>query len=188
MTLVSAVLLVLRPSPVAPLSHIQLLSTDQRADPADQLFDTAAPSDQYPWNAVVVSLSGNDYGSLETVSTQHQRMGLGGLGYHFVIGNGTGSPDGQIEVGFRWLHQWPAALPGILTMPDSHGDRAIHICLIGDGHSPPTASQMRELTWLTQRLQARLGIDYGRVRVVEAGPYAVGDRFPVTQLRQALYR
>ena len=41
------------------------------------------------------------------VIDKYHREGRGweSAGYHFVIGNGTGSPDGSIEVGPRWLAQ-----------------------------------------------------------------------------------
>ena len=39
----------------------------------------------------------------------HQAKGWDELGYHFVIGNGTDTGDGQIEVGPRWPKQkWGA--------------------------------------------------------------------------------
>ena len=46
--------------------------------------------------------------------------------YHFVIGNGTDSQDGEIEVGWRWRRQIEV---------ERSGD--IQICLVGDFNRQP---------------------------------------------------
>ncbi|MCC7205021.1 MAG: N-acetylmuramoyl-L-alanine amidase [Phycisphaeraceae bacterium] len=187
MTLASGVLLVLQPAPVAPLTHIRLLSTDRAVDPADQLFATTSPVQHGRWQAITISYSGAAYGSGSTVAQQHEYLGLRGLGHHFVIGNGTASPDGEIEVGFRWQHQLPSGLP----VSQAAGDQQsiIQICLIGDGRkAPPTDSQLRELLWLVRNLQLRTGIPSSKVGLIDAGPFAVGPYFPELVLRQQLFR
>jgi hypothetical protein len=105
MTVASAILLVLQPAPVTPASHLHLLSTERAYDPAGALFETLVPVLPGRWDTIAVSFSGHRFGSAQTVGMQHEGMGLGGLGHHFVIGNGTGSADGRIDVGFRWQHQ-----------------------------------------------------------------------------------
>src|SRR5580765_4139378 len=58
------------------------------------------------WRWIVVHHSGIKYGNAEIYDRQHRERGMeNGLSYHFVIGNGIDSGDGEIEVGGRWLKQ-----------------------------------------------------------------------------------
>ncbi|MCC7145212.1 MAG: hypothetical protein IT443_02065 [Phycisphaeraceae bacterium] len=186
MTIASALLLILQPAPAVPFSHIRLLSTDRATSPVEQLFQTINPVQSGRWKSVTVRLSGNTYGSAQTVTSQHELLGLRGLGYHFVMGNGSASPDGQIEVGFRWQHQMESAMP--LGTPADSPDH-IQICLIGsarDGGSTPR--QVQELVWLLRNLQLRLGISADKISFVQVGPFAVGAAFPEMLIRQQLFQ
>ena len=187
MTLASALLIVLEPAPATPAPGISLLAVDQAPAGGELLFDTTPPPSPQRWSALAIHFSGSAGGSARTLHRDHQRMGLGGLAYHFVVGNGRGMGDGQIEIGYRWRHQ----LDGMR----SHGVTAraaevpirpvIDICLIGDGHeSAPTDAQVRQLVWLTQQLQEALQITAEQVAVDE-GP--VGPtRFPLAMFRHQL--
>jgi N-acetyl-anhydromuramyl-L-alanine amidase AmpD len=57
-----------------------------------------------------------------------------GLAYHFVIGNGNDSGDGQIEVGSRWTKQ----IRGGHLHSDALNEVSIGICFVGnfDEHRP----------------------------------------------------
>lgn len=188
MTLASAILLTLQPAPVTPVSHLHLLSTERAYDPAGALFKTLVPVAAGRWEAVAVSFSGHRFGSAQTVGMQNEGMGLGGLGHHFVIGNGTGSADGRIDVGFRWQHQQAGRVPWHSQPREgSPAARTIHICLVGDAREAgPTRNQVRELVWLLRLLQERLQIPAERIELLDLGPYTVGPRFPVIELRQQL--
>ena len=52
------------------------------------------------------------------------------LGYHFVIGNGTHTGDGQVEVGSRWGKQKHGA--HCKTPDNYYNDHGIGICLVGN--------------------------------------------------------
>ena len=55
-----------------------------------------------PWKYVVLHHSANPTGNYDQIDHEHRKLlGYDGCGYHFVIGNGTGSEDGQIEVAQR---------------------------------------------------------------------------------------
>ena len=59
-----------------------------------------------PWKYIVLHHSANTTGSYDQIDREHRKvLGYDGCGYHFVIGNGTGSADGQIEVAQRWVNQ-----------------------------------------------------------------------------------
>ncbi len=189
MTLASGLLLMLEPRPVGPTSGVSLNAVEPAGRGADLLFTTTPPAEAAWWSAIVVHASGTAYGSAEAINRVHERLGRGGLGYHFVVNNGTCGEDGLIEVGFRWRYQFVGAFTG---GPDSgwSNHRAIGICLVGDGERQSfTRAQMVELLWLVQRLQERFQIPADRVVVqLSDGPGAVGRLFPVAQFRQQLLR
>ena len=59
------------------------------------------------WKYIVVHHTATDIGNANMVNQWHQRRGFeNGLGYHFLIDNGTaGKADGQIEISPRWVKQ-----------------------------------------------------------------------------------
>ena len=93
------------------------------------------------WKYIVIHHSGTSKGSADVFEHYH-RMVRGmenGLAYHFVIGNGSYTGDGQIEVGDRWLsqkaggHLYSEFLNGI----------SIGICFVGNfNEERPTARQI----------------------------------------------
>jgi len=163
MTLTSGLLLVLEPGRRAPLSGIELQSIDTSArtvNPTDRLFETTQP---LAWKSIIIHDTGTLAGSSESINRAHERLGRGGLGYHFVINNGSEKDDGLIEVGFRW----PTQLVG--SFLDGEGAEVWHrdtigICLVGDAdRQAMTPAQVRELVWLVQQLQRRFNVPADRV-------------------------
>ncbi|MEM1209109.1 MAG: peptidoglycan recognition family protein [Planctomycetota bacterium] len=183
MTSVSALLLALEPGPMAPLSGVSLRSIDEGGSAAaDRLFETPESLD---WRAIVIHDSGARVGSSQSINRVHDDLGRGGLGYHFVVNNGSDEIDGLIEVGFRWQKQMIGAyLDG--EGASWYHKHAIGICLIGDSdRSTPTAAQQRELVWLVRQLQRRYGIPADRV-LVQVGSEGASTLFPETGLRAQL--
>lgn len=113
------------------------------------------------WSYLVVHHSGGASGSAAVFHQAHKDRGWDGLGYHFVIGNGKGSPDGRIEVGYRWTQQRVGAHAGQRTM-NEHG---IGICLVGNFETGrPTRRQIESLTRLCRFLAAHCDIGPAGVR------------------------
>jgi len=103
------------------------------------------------WELVVAHHSAIEYGNAEIYHKEHLRRGMKhGLAYHFVIGNGIDSGDGEIEFGNRWLQQ----LAGGHVRSQSVNDRGIGICLVGnlENHAP-TYLQVQALTQLVDFLK-----------------------------------
>jgi hypothetical protein len=50
------------------------------------------------WQFIVIHHSATDNGGAESFGREHQKKWPNGLGYHFVIGNGIDTADGQVEV------------------------------------------------------------------------------------------
>lgn len=108
------------------------------------------------WNYIVVHHSGTDSGSEAAFDRYHRQVrGWRGVGYDFVIGNGNGTPDGVIEVTFRWEKQIAGAHAGV----DRYNQHGIGICLVGDfARNRPTSRQMDSLVQLVSYLQDRCHI------------------------------
>jgi len=51
------------------------------------------------WQGIVVHHSALDSGSAQSIDRLHKNKGWDGLGYHFVISNGLGAPNGKVTVG-----------------------------------------------------------------------------------------
>ncbi len=116
------------------------------------------------WKAIVVHHSATDSGNMAVFDEWHKNgHHWKGVGYDFVIGNGTGSGNGQTETTFRWKKQITGAHCG--GTPDNWANKdAVGICLVGNFmQTRPTPQQMRSLVNLTRFLQQRYNIPNTRV-------------------------
>ena len=141
------------------------------------------------WDGIVIHHSGAMQGSGASIGRQHEAQGIRGLGYHMVIGNGHGAPDGEAFVGYRWQQQLPGAhLAG--TMPQDEKNRKIGICLVGDGDTKPfTDDQMSTLAALVRELQSALDIPDEAVtlhRDLADSTTSPGRLFPTARFRRTL--
>ncbi|MGB0409491.1 MAG: LysM peptidoglycan-binding domain-containing protein [Opitutales bacterium] len=103
------------------------------------------------WQRIVVHHSGIQYGNAAKFDAAHRQRGMqNGLAYHFVIGNGIDSGDGEIEVGPRWKKQ----LLGGHVKNYRINLTAIGICLVGNfEQAHPSRRQMDAFTQLMEWLQ-----------------------------------
>lgn len=141
------------------------------------------------WTHIVIHHSALPTGNAKLIDRGHRRRGFKqGLGYHFVIDNGTaGRRNGQIEVGGRWLRQQEGAHCNAGGM-NQHG---IGICLIGDfTNRQPSPSQMDSLVYLVQQLRGYYRIPVNRVvrhrDVPGKNTECPGDRFPWVVFKRSL--
>jgi LysM repeat protein len=104
------------------------------------------------WRYIVAHHSAVEAGNAKTYGAEHGRRGYEhGLAYHFVIGNGRDSGDGEIEIGPRWIHQ----LRGGHVRDEEVNNTGVGICLIGNlENHPPTARQLVAFTSLVDWLRA----------------------------------
>ncbi len=109
-------------------------------DPGD-LF--SPPKADRPWKYIVLHHSANETGAYDSIDREHrERLGWQGCGYHFIIGNGSESPDGRIEVARRWTDQKHGVHCRDGKNPDVN-EYGIGICLVGDlEKTPPTVKQI----------------------------------------------
>jgi hypothetical protein len=134
-----------------------------------------------PWQYIVLHHSANPSGSYDQIDSEHRKiLGYDGCGYHFVIGNGTRSADGRIEVAQRWVNQKHGVhcRNAKNAAIDEYG---IGICLVGDlDREPPTPRQVAAAKALIAYLSARYGIAQGRVEThahLAATPTVCPGRF-----------
>ena len=113
------------------------------------------------WRHIVIHHSATDAGSAAAFDRYHRDVrGWQGLGYHFVIGNGRGAPDGELVASKRWLGQCAGAHAG----SDTYNESGIGICLVGDfEHARPTVKQMARLREIVETLMERFDIPASNV-------------------------
>jgi|WetSurMetagenome_2_1015567.scaffolds.fasta_scaffold281390_1 N-acetylmuramoyl-L-alanine amidase len=110
------------------------------------------------WRFIVIHHSASPSGSADEFDKLHRAKGWDELGYHFVIGNGTGSGNGEVEIGPRWTKQKHGAHAKIPGHPE-YNDVGIGICLVGNFDiTRPTEAQMASLAKLVRYLMNRYNI------------------------------
>jgi LysM repeat protein len=98
------------------------------------------------WKYIVAHHSATTQGSAKSFDRVDRKHGMkNGLAYHFVIGNGQGTPDGEIEIGSRWTRQ----LHGGHVSKWEFNNHGIGICLVGNFEKTrPTQKQLESLNEL----------------------------------------
>jgi hypothetical protein len=149
-----------------------------------------APVKRGRWQYVIVHNSATRQGNARIFANYHQnvRKMKNGLAYHFVIGNGTSSGDGEIEIGSRWTRQ----INGGHVASDYLNNISIGICFVGDfDRDVPTRAQLGALEELIDYLRRRVGRSKGRQVIVkghrEINPRPTtcpGKRFPYRWMHQ----
>jgi len=180
MTVTCALLLALAPAPLAPGAASTLFAVGT-PDSLDEIFHTASPMQQGRWKYVYIHHSGTDSGNAASIGESSD-----GLPDHFVIGNGDGCGDGEVQVAQRWNHQKGAGRVEGLRSIDSS---CISICLIGDfNRTRPTPTQTLRLAQLVGALQSRCGIPASSIRFLDGdkSTAGVGRYFPAESLKGQL--
>ncbi len=118
-----------------------------------------------PWRYIVLHHSAAPSGNYDQIDSEHRKiLGIDGCGYHFVIGNGNGSGDGQIEVARRWANQKQGVHCRNARTHDVD-EYGIGICLVGDlDKDPPTPRQIAAARALVAHLSTRYNIAQARVQ------------------------
>ena len=108
------------------------------------------------WKYIIVHHSATQEGSARRFDRAHRNNGMDEMGYHFVIGNGTDTADGQIEVGSRWRQQKHGAHCRVSSDDSNeYNKHGIGICLVGNFEGTrPSRAQMKSLIYLTKGLLA----------------------------------
>ena len=153
MTFGAAVLLALGNNP--PSEGPFCLNAYYRLQSLEDIVSSQAS--QYPlrWNRLEVYYSNTKSGNIQQLSAL---QGLGSeveINCHFIVCNGQGGKDGQIQRTEKWNRQWS-------VIPDAgwYGtDQTIRICVIGDrSEGKITDSQLRRTEALVELLYRKFNI------------------------------
>lgn len=142
-----------------------------------------------PWRTIVIHHSATESGNatlFDRYHREHKHM-ENGLAYHFVIGNGMGSGDGEIEVSPRWVNQ----LAGGHCDREEINELGIGIGLVGDfTKSQATSAQIKSLLKLLRELQDDFEIPteriFGHCEINTKPTICPGPNFPVEKIRAKL--
>jgi len=94
---------------------------------------------------IIIHHSSSDFGSAEEFHKWHRARGWSGIGYHYVIGNGEGAGDGEIQIGRLSLYQGAQC--------KSNNSDSIGVVLVGSFNNKyPTDEQMKSLIELLATL------------------------------------
>jgi len=138
------------------------------------------------WRYIIVHHTATDEGNAKSIHVSHGARGFSnGLGYHFLIDNGTmGKGDGQIEMSPRWIKQQN----GAHCKAGDMNRRAVGIALVGNfNYEKPTPNQLQTLSFLLSVLRNYYHIPSSHVmahgRVHGAKTECPGKLFPLEVLR-----
>ncbi|MBI2560634.1 MAG: N-acetylmuramoyl-L-alanine amidase [Planctomycetes bacterium] len=138
------------------------------------------------WRYIIIHHSATDCGNAADFDRYHRKVRgwKYGLAYHFVIGNGHGSADGEIEVGERWRKQ----IHGAHTANMDYNRIAIGICIVGNLEEEMiTTRQFDSLCQIVLYLSKRYNIPLSNLimhnQVIQKkGTLCPGKNFPYDDL------
>ena len=141
------------------------------------------------WQYIVLHHTATETGSVDSIHAAHQQKKDKngkpwlGIGYHFVIGNGRGMPDGAVEPTFRWRTQIQGAHAG--SSNRDYNEVGIGVCLVGNfEETPPTPAQVESCHVLVQTLRREFQIAETQVvphnEIRTSGTACPGKLFPLS--------
>ncbi len=141
------------------------------------------------WKYIVVHHTATDMGDAFTIDGLHHKRGWDrGMGYHFLIDNGTeGKEDGQIQIGPRWVKQ----IAGAHTKAGNMNENGIGIAIVGNYSTNfLTEKELQALVFLVKTLQQYYNIPnenvFGHRDVPGAATECPGKLFPWAEFKKRL--
>ncbi|UCG57472.1 MAG: hypothetical protein JSU70_21715 [Phycisphaerales bacterium] len=144
----------------APSAGPFCLSSYYRLDPVEKAISSRACQSRDRWLCIEIYFSGTDGGNIEQLAALSGSTEPDNLNCHFVICNGRGGGDGQIQPTETWQEQWSITPGG-----NWYGSgQTIRICIVADGKAAyPTDCQIKRLEALVEGLFGRFSIQPERV-------------------------
>jgi hypothetical protein len=147
MTAGAIVLMALGNNP--PSAGAFCLDSYYQLEPVEEAISSRIAQSPGYWKCIEIYYSGTKAGNIEQLASLSGLAGPEDVNCHFVICNGLGGDDGQIQATEKWQRQWPI-VPGRTW---SGSDQTIRICIIGDGKSTlPTDFQTKRVQALVEAL------------------------------------
>lgn len=182
LTLTSVLLRAMQGAPLTADAASSLVANDSRAA-MGVIFNTQTAAKAGRWTTIYVHHSRTGSGNAQSLAQPNS-----GCGDHFVIGNGNGAVDGEVQVTGRWSQQEAAdPAPGFVNIDG----KCVSICVVGDfDKTAPTPSQLRQLEHLVQALQEHFRIPASGVWLFDCAdsPAGSGRYFPSSAFQGQLLR
>ncbi len=125
------------------------LASYLRLDSVEEVTLQSVKVQRAAWNGIEIFYSHTNQGDLA------QLRGQGLTGFHFLVCNGNGAEDGQIEPTPNWAGQNYIA----------GSDGVIRICVIADRKSSPaTGSQLKRISALLESLSQSFSVSPDKIR------------------------
>lgn len=138
-----------------PTAGAFCLSSYYCLDPVEKSISSRAVQSPNRWNCIEIYYSNTKAGNVEQLASLNGLTSPEDINCHFVICNGLGGNDGQIQSTENWQRQW-SIIPG-RTWYGS--DQTIRICIIADGKTTtPTNFQIKRVEELVEELSRRFDI------------------------------
>ena len=153
MTVGAIVLMALGNNP--PSAGPFCLSSYYRLDPVEEAISSRAAQSPGRWNCIEIYYSGTKAGNIEQLASLNGLTDSEDINCHFVVCNGLGGSDGQVQPSEKWQRQW-SIIPGRTWYGSS---QAIRICIIADGKTTrPTDFQIKRTEALAEGLCRKFSI------------------------------
>ena len=153
MTTGAMVLMALGNNP--PSAGAFCLSRYYRLDPVEKAIRSRAAQSPGRWNCIEIYYSGAKAGNIEQLASLSGLANTEDINCHFVICNGLGGDNGQIQTTEKWQRQW-SSIPGRTWYGSG---QTIRICLIADGKTAhPTDFQIKSIEALVEALYRKFSI------------------------------
>ena len=153
MTTVAIVLMALGSNP--PSAGPFCLSGYYHLDPLEEAIRSRAAQSPGRWNCIEVYYSGTRAGNIQQLAAISGLADSEDINCHFVVCNGLGGDDGQIQTTEKWQRQW-SIVPGKSWYGSG---QTIRICIIaGPPEAAPTDFQMKRLDSLVEGLHRKFDI------------------------------
>ncbi len=123
--------------------------------PIEKVISPNAAQTSRNWDCIEISYSGTKAGNIKQLTSLNGLVNPEDINCHFVICNGLGAGDGQIQPTEKWQRQWLIA-----PVRTRHGsEQTIHIRVIADNKSAYlTDFQIKRLEMLVEVLSRTFGI------------------------------
>jgi len=138
-----------------PLAGAFCLSSYYHLDPIEKVIVSRAVQSPDRWNRIEIYYSDTKAGNIEQLASLGGLTNPEDINCHFVICNGLGAADGQIQPTEKWQRQW-SIIPERSRYDSS---QTIRICIISDGKTTlPTDFQIKREDALVEGLNRKFNI------------------------------
>jgi hypothetical protein len=123
--------------------------------PVEKAIRSRTSQSQGRWDRIEVYYSGTKAGNIEQLASLGGLASAEDINCHFVVCNGLGGGDGQIQSTEKWQNQW-SIIPGRTWYGSG---QTIRICVIADGKNARPTDYQRQMTHvLIDELSRKFGI------------------------------